>query len=208
MAAMDDWRTFGLFLGAGFSRWAAGLPVANGLFDFDIEPSGPRDAGRLNTVRTLKYEWDKTHPKRLSEEFIADALTFNEKSREALIWYIARRLSAPFIWNEFHSGRWRRHVLMIDENRRFSILGVTKAADFIKRFSYRELDGIITTNYDMLVEYALGTKGVELWLSQSSPVGPRSVSGFTMAAPCDPDRQTPPREDTRQLFLGRTRLLY
>jgi len=47
---------------------------------------------------------------------------------------------------------------MIDENRRFNIEGVVKARDFIQRFYGRSLAGIITTNYDMLVEYPLGTK--------------------------------------------------
>lgn len=31
-----------MFLGAGFSNWAASLPVARQLFDFEIEPWGPR----------------------------------------------------------------------------------------------------------------------------------------------------------------------
>lgn len=49
---------------------------------------------------------------------------------------------------------------MIDENRRFSIPGVIRAKDFLNnpRMMPR-LAGILTTNYDMLVEYAFGTKG-------------------------------------------------
>ena len=47
---------------------------------------------------------------------------------------------------------------MIDENRRFNIEGVVKARNFLQRFYNLLLKGIITSNYDMLIEYALGTK--------------------------------------------------
>jgi hypothetical protein len=154
---MDD-TMLALFLGAGFSKWAADLPVASQLFDFDIEPWGPRENRDLDRVKSLKYNWDITHPDALTEQFIADALNFDEKSRQVVLWYLVRRLSEPFIWKEFHAQRWRRHVLMIDENRRFNIPGVVKAHKFFLRF-YLSLVGIITTNYDMIVEYALGTKG-------------------------------------------------
>lgn len=150
---------FALFLGAGFSKWAADLPVANQLFDFDVEPWGPREARKLEIVKSLKQGWDKAHPDGLSEQFIADALNLGVKNRQAVLWYIARRLSEPFIWKEFHAQRWRRHVLMIDEKRRFDVPGVVKAQSFLQRFYGPSLAGIITTNYDMIVEYALGTKG-------------------------------------------------
>jgi len=41
-----------LFLGAGFSKWAADLPVASQLFDFDIEPWGPREYKKLEIVKS------------------------------------------------------------------------------------------------------------------------------------------------------------
>jgi hypothetical protein len=151
--------TLALLLGAGFSKWAAGLPVASELFDFDLEIWGPRDARKFETARSCKESWDATHPAGLPEQFIADALSFAGRQREAILWYLTRRLSEPFIWSEWHAGRWRRHVLMIDENRRFQIDGVVRARDFLQRFCGPGLAGIITTNYDMLVEYALGTRG-------------------------------------------------
>jgi len=148
-----------LYLGAGFSKWAADLPVASQLFDFDVEIWGPREGRRLELVKALEHDWDMTHPGGLTEQFIADALNFGEKNKSAVLWYIARRLSEPFIWKEFHSHKWRRHVFMIDENRRFNVPGVVKAQSFLQRFCNLPLAGIITTNYDMMVEYALGTKG-------------------------------------------------
>jgi hypothetical protein len=160
-----------LFLGAGFSQWAAGLPVAKNLFDFDIELWGPRENTKLETVKLLKQNWDIAHPDGQSEQFIAEALNFQEKERQAVLWYIVRRVSEPFIWKEFHSQRWRRHVLMIDENRRFEIVGVKKARGFLQRFCNPSLGGIVTTNYDMLVEYTLGTKGFNYGVPNQTLIG-------------------------------------
>jgi len=148
-----------LLLGAGFAKWAADLPIAAQLFDYAVELRGPPDRGRMAAVRSRKERWDEAHPDGLAEQFIADALEFPEKDRRAVLWYIERRLSEPFIWKEFHGQRWRRHVLMIDENRRFDVPGVATARTFIQQFRGPLLSGIVTTNYDMLVEYALGTKG-------------------------------------------------
>ena len=148
-----------LFLGAGFGKWAADLPVARELFDYAVETWGPRDRKRMGVVRSRKESWDDAHPDALAEQFIADALEFPEKDRRAVLWYIVRRLTDPFIWTEFHAHRRRRHVLMVDENRRLDIGGVVKAKGFIQQLRGPLLSGIVTTNYDMLVEYALGTKG-------------------------------------------------
>jgi hypothetical protein len=145
---------FSLFLGAGFSKWAADLPVAGQLFDFAVGPWGIRDEKRLETVKSVKEKWDYVYPQGLAEQFIADALRSSQDVRRAVLWYIGRRLSEPFIWQESHALRRRRHTFMIDDNRcpRFG-------ADFLGRFISPSLGGIITTNYDLLVEYALGTKG-------------------------------------------------
>ena len=148
-----------LFLGAGFSKWAAGLPVAGQLFDFQVCPFGVREQTKLQLAIKLKENWDKMHPNELAEKFISDALSFSARERQAVLWYIVRRLSDPFIWTEFHSQRWRRHVLMIDEYRKYEIEGVKQAQKFLNRFLGPSLSGITTTNYDLLIEYALGTIG-------------------------------------------------
>jgi hypothetical protein len=46
---------------------------------------------------------------------------------------------------------------MFDERRKFDIPGIKKAREFIHLF-YGHLAGIITPNYDTLVEYSLGAK--------------------------------------------------
>lgn len=148
-----------LFLGAGFSKWSVGLPLVNQLFDFEISIWGPREESKINIVKSLKLDWDATHPNSPAEEFIADALKFEEKEKQAVLWYVGRRLSEPFIWKEFHAQKWRRRVLMIDENYKLSIQGIITAQTFLKKLSSIGMAGIVTTNYDLVVEYALGTSG-------------------------------------------------
>ena len=160
-----------LFLGAGFSKWAADLPVASQLFDFNIEPWRPREYKKLEIVKSLKHNWDISRPHGLTEQFIADVLNFQEKDKQAVLWYLVRRLSEPFIWKEYHAQKWRRHVLMIDENRRFNAPGVVKAQSFLPRFYAPSVGGIITTNYDMIVEYALGTKGFNYGIPNETLIG-------------------------------------
>lgn len=148
-----------LFLGAGFSRWAGNLPLGSQLFDFAVEPFGVREQRRLERLVQHKHDWDAANPAELAEQFIASVLSSeDERSKKDVLWYIARRLSQAFIWEEWNAGRQRRHVLMIDENRKWERPGVRPAADFIIQCGM-QLSGIVTLNYDLLVEYALGSRG-------------------------------------------------
>ncbi len=146
-----------VLLGAGFSKWKAGLPVAAELFDFQLEPFGVREEGKLRLVRQLKTAWDGECPDGTAEQFIAHALAGPPRVRGAVLWYIVRRLSEPYVWTEWHAGKWRRHVLMIDENRKLERAGVTRARDFLVGLGH-DVTGVLTTNYDLLVEYAFGTR--------------------------------------------------
>jgi hypothetical protein len=148
-----------LLLGAGFSKWAANLPLSSDLFDFAIDPFGVREQGRLERVKHIKEQWDVAHSGGLAEQFIATVLdSGNVRNKQDLLWYIVRRLSEPHIWEEWSGGGMRRHVLMIDENRRFDRAGVQLAQGFISKCAM-QLYGIVTLNYDLLVEYALGSRG-------------------------------------------------
>lgn len=148
-----------LLLGAGFSKWAAGLPVASELLDLQIEPFGVRDETKLRLVEQMRDAWCAEHPDAPIEQFIAHILqSSGERGKKAALWYIVRRLSEPYIWTEWHAGRWRRHVLMIDENRKLERAGVKTAQQFLLRILGARTSGIVTTNHDLLVEYALGTK--------------------------------------------------
>lgn len=160
-----------LFLGAGFSKWAADLPIASELFDFKIKSWSQRENRKLEIVKSIKHEWDITNPHGLAEQFIAEVLNLPEKKKQVVLWYIVRRLSEPFIWDEFHAQKWRRHVLMIDENRKFEISGIVMAQNLLKRLSSPSLKGIITTNYDLITEYAFGTKGFNYGIPNQILVG-------------------------------------
>lgn len=150
----------GFLFGAGFSKWAADLPLASQLFDFQIHPFGVREATKTIKVARTKKNWDAENPNEPAEKFIADALTRHDINKELVLWYIVRRLSEPFIWVDRYSFGKRRHVLMVDENRKLEIEGVRKAQSFISNIrTVKRVSGIVTTNYDLLIEYALGTKG-------------------------------------------------
>lgn len=145
-------------LGSGFSKWAVDLPIAGGLFDFCVKPWGSREKKRLDRIGELKAWWDSLHPNEHAEAFISYALDKGDDAASDTMWYIARRLSEPFIQTERYGGRNRRHVLMIDDDRALSVPGVAKARSFLAEVGALGR-GIITTNYDLLAEYCLGTKG-------------------------------------------------
>jgi len=150
----------GILLGAGFSKWALDLPLASQLFDFKITPFGVREATKTIKVARTKKNWDTENPNEPAEKFIADALTRHDINKKLVLWYIVRRLSEPFIWVDRYAFGKRRHVLMVDENRKFEIDGVRKAQSFISNIRIvKRVSGIVTTNYDLLIEYALGTRG-------------------------------------------------
>jgi hypothetical protein len=113
----------GILLGAGFSKWALDLPLAGQLFDFKITPFGIREAIKTIRVTRTKENWDKENPNKPAKKFIADALTRHDINKELVLWYIVRRLSEPFIWIDRYTFGKRRHILMVDENRKCSYCG-------------------------------------------------------------------------------------
>jgi len=161
-----------LILGAGFSQWAVGLPTVSSLLDFQVEPFGPRDIMHLESVRKLKADWDASHNAGYHpEEFISYALSLGGRAKDSTLWYLSRRLSEPFIWKEFHAFRWRRHVLMIDEHRKLDVPGMNVVQSFLQGFIGMACAGIITTNYDLVIEYGLGTSNFNYGKPGQSLVG-------------------------------------
>ena len=147
-----------LLLGAGFSSWAADLPVAKDLFDFNIKGFGPVETRKLKMVEELKRDWDQDNPGAYAEKFVAHALTLPARERDQVLWYIGRRLTDPFIWYS-ESVRTRRYPLSIDEAEMFRHPAVKKARAFLDAFSKGwALSGIVTPNYDLVPEYALGSR--------------------------------------------------
>jgi hypothetical protein len=171
--------SFVLLLGAGFSKWAADLPVARQLFDFNIEPFGIRERRNLVQIRAVKEAWESANPGGEAERFIEHAFAVGGVVRDLVQWYVQRRLVAPFIFHERHAARTRRHVLQIDERSRVDERGgVVEVREFLELC---RPDGIVTTNYDMLVEYALGTSRFHYGEPGQvlSGRGPYPVSRFT-----------------------------
>jgi hypothetical protein len=75
---------------------------------------------------------------------------------EKVLWYVVRRLSDPFLVNDPWDARTR--IPMIDEKVVSEMEGVINAQTFLNRCKPK-LSSIITTNYDLLIEYALGSGG-------------------------------------------------
>lgn len=169
-----------VMLGAGFSKWAADLPLAKELFDFKVTPWGIQESKKLDLVKRIKSQWDSSHPGGLAEQFIADVLQGPVRQSTAVLWYVVRRLSEPYIWEEWHAGRRRRHVLMIDEHRASERPGVRETRILLDSLPSSTMSGIITTNYDMLVEYALGSRGFNYGIAGEvlSGRGPYPVSQY------------------------------
>jgi len=153
-----------LFCGAGFSKWAIGLPTAYELFDFNIKTYGPRENVKLNQIRNQKQIWDMNHPVMEAEDFIAFLLDQSVKTKKLVTWYIARRLAEPFIERtsyfetNFKTGARGRRIFGINDRKKFQVNGIKKAESFFNNLPWQNLEGILTTNYDLVIEYALGTK--------------------------------------------------
>lgn len=145
-----------LLLGAGFSAWSANLPTVSGLFDFSINPFGKKERDKLDSVKDAWHKYTSMHNEPNPEEFIESVLDLDTKIKECTIWYITRRLTEAFIVNERAHNR--RHTLKIGENNDLTREAIRPAREFIKGLA-PNISGIVTTNYDLLIEYALTTKG-------------------------------------------------
>jgi hypothetical protein len=142
-------------LGAGFSKWCCNLPLAAELFDFKIHLYNESEEKRVARLKEKYQLWRKSHPKEHNESFIRHAQV--PAGRFSLVnWYITRRLTEPFI---VVSGR--RRTWYINSYRPKYHGGIERARrmiDLLKSAKgVHQLD-IITTNYDMVAEYALGTR--------------------------------------------------
>jgi hypothetical protein len=62
-------------------------------------------------------------------------------------------------------------ALMIDDKRARTHPGVVKAQSFLSRFARLNMGGVITCNYDLLIEYALGTAGFNYGVRGQALVG-------------------------------------
>ena len=121
-----------LFLGAGFSKWSADLPLVSELFDFTIEPTSRTEERRLERIRKDWDDWNGANDTSTPEQFIYWALNRSSHRRSRVVWYISRRLSDPFMTKIEGSYS----PLMFDERRAKEHPGVMKALTLMNWFSH------------------------------------------------------------------------
>ena len=109
----------------------------------------------IGTAGQAKAKWNREYPGAPTEKFVSQMIRASDRTRQAALWYITRRLSDPFIARMLGG----RQTLMIDDARSRNLAGVRRAHRFIQSVAWAPLSGVVTPNYDLLVEYALGTGG-------------------------------------------------
>jgi hypothetical protein len=144
-----------VIFGAGFSKWSCDLPLVTELFDFAIRPYNSTEERRVVRLKKTYEVWRGLHPRDHTEAFIRFAQ--GPTSRFNLVnWYITRRLTEPFVVRAS-----RRYTWYINSYYPRSHDGVQKARriiDLLREAASIGGMGIVTTNYDLVVEYALGSR--------------------------------------------------
>lgn len=88
--------------------------------------------------------------------FIRDVLlNGTHRDKKQLLAYITQVLSDPFVERILGGTQ----TLMIDDRRKLTYPGIQRAQRFLHRVCCQPVTGIVTPNYDLLIEYALGTNG-------------------------------------------------
>lgn len=145
-----------LVLGAGFSKWSCDLPLVSQLFDFNVRIYNAREESRINRLIKLYSRWQEKNPTGHNEAFIQFCQNDN-RSSILTNWYITRRLTEPFTVH-----RSRRYTWYMNSYHPTQHVGIQKARGLIRALN--EVSGvgnlnIVTTNYDLIPEYALTTRG-------------------------------------------------
>lgn len=144
-----------LFLGAGFSKWAFDLPLVNQLFDFDISTTSEKEKIKLRLIKKDWFEWEKLNVGVTPEKFIYWSMNKSSHRKSRVIWYVNRRLTEPFmtrIRGAYTAAMFDERV--VRENQKIIYL-----KNFFSLLTKNGLGGILTCNYDTLVECALGMSG-------------------------------------------------
>lgn len=144
-----------LFLGAGFSKWAFDLPLVNQLFDFDIATTSEQEEKRLALIEKDWIDWRRTNPDITPEKFVYWCMNKSSHRKSRVIWYVSRRLTEPFMTRI--SGSYT--AAMFDERIVRENDKIIYLKEFFNALSQNGLGGILTCNYDTIVECALGMSG-------------------------------------------------
>src|SRR5690554_3852198 len=146
-------RNIGLFLGAGFSKWAANLPLVTELFDFDISYIRKNDEFWISKLKSVKSEWDERNIGFSNELFVQHVLdSKGVRLKQYLSKYLTRRLSEPFLCKTLTGIQ----TFMYNDRRAKELESTSKIQNFLSKYQ-NKIKGIVSLNYDLVVEYALGT---------------------------------------------------
>lgn len=143
-----------LFAGAGFSKWSCDLPLVSGLFDFAIDAYNERESKRLARLRTTFEDWQVANAEAHVEQFIALAQE-RPRLRALVNWYVTRRLTDTFV-----AVTGMRHTFYINSYHASGHAGVMRARRFVNGLRNWASLRIVTTNYDLIPEYALSSRGI------------------------------------------------
>jgi hypothetical protein len=141
-------------VGAGFSRWSCDLPLVGDLFDLAIHVDNEQEERRLRRLEAIFDSWRTKNPESHVELFIAFAQQ-RPRSRFLVNWYVVRRLTDQFV-----SVTGRRKTFYINSYRAAGHPGVSRARALFARLAEGRTLDIVTTNYDMVPEYALSSRGM------------------------------------------------
>jgi hypothetical protein len=128
--------------------------LVGGLFDFAVHIDNEAEQKRLDRLRTLFDGWRVENPGAHVERFIGFAQE-GTRNRKLVNWYVVRRLTDDFV-----SIGGMRRTFYINSFRAREHAGVSRANSFFERMRALGRLGIVTTNYDMVPEYAFGSRGM------------------------------------------------
>jgi len=137
-----------LFLGAGFSKWAFDLPLVNQLFDFDISTTSEQEEKRLALIEKDWFKWRTLNPEVTPEIFVYWCMNKSSHRKSRVIWYVNRRLTDLFMTRI--SGSYT--AAMFDERAVRENQKIIYLKKFFGILSQNGLSGIITCNYDTIIE--------------------------------------------------------
>src|SRR5690606_28686689 len=115
----------------------------------------PKDEIWFAELKKAKSLWDQKGGNN-NELFIKTILEGQKvRIKKYLVKYLARRLSEPFLCSHYGGGY---QTFMFNDKPLKSIEGIKKSKNFFFRFNLDQVYGVITTNYDLVIEYSLGTR--------------------------------------------------
>lgn len=144
-----------LFLGAGFSKWAFDLPLVSNLFDFDVSTTSEEEERKLQLITNDWEAWRKDNPDATPEQFVYWCMEKSTHRKSRVIWYVSRRLTEPFMTRI----RGSYSAVMFDERAVRENERIVELKSFFEELEECGLKGVITCNYDTIVECVLGTSG-------------------------------------------------